>query len=708
MATLTTNIPVSTDLYTIDATSYDTFALTFVDGQVNRAQFPNVSVTFDFATISLPADLSQWVTVTITQPATGRVAVKWAGNVRVDPGVSISTAASTATTVYAFTSTGRDWTVFPSSISGVASDLSSQYASMREPRPVIIDTDWWTDTSDIAGLRSATVLEQMGAIDIKAVTIDVTYSTLPSSLDAFLVWDNRRRVPIGKSHTSHTPSGTPPTYPAAFDTGYDHDVALSQVPDAVTLMRQVIAASEVPVHIVAIGYLNNIADLLESEADDASDLTGAELVAENGTVLWAAAGIFPSGEENNLTRTATASAAGATVATTWPSTLYWFGAEIGAYAMSGGILRTTYPDDLLWVGYYNQQRYYGRPSWDNMCITACALDQIASGEYTTVRGTCTVNPSTGANTWVTSADGPHYYLVKAHSDYYYECQQAALMVPPYPRTTKVTGAVMPTFPQQVAAGAITQRDGADVPLEPTRLVRVRREATTDDPDLLMHFHADDLAAYTTGTNFPVWNDRQGNFAAKQIGTTDARPQFRTGIGGKNVVSFFGGDGLITDPMVSPSAFTLYAWVYFVTVPSAAMTIATWETQNTGGTYPPKHGRLIINASGKPAALRFEQLSAITDTAADAISSTTWTKLAYRYDPATAKAEVFVDGVGTGGTALSGGTFYANGALWVPFTIGGRYSDNLSSEPLNSNIHEMRVYSVAHSNAEITAVLADMT
>lgn len=131
MATLTTDIPVSTDLYTIDATSYDAFALTFVDGQVNRAQFPNVSVTFDFATISLPADLSQWVTVTITQPATGRVAVKWAGNVRVDPGVSISTAASTATTVYAFTSTGRDWTVFPSSISGVASDLSSQYAPSR-------------------------------------------------------------------------------------------------------------------------------------------------------------------------------------------------------------------------------------------------------------------------------------------------------------------------------------------------------------------------------------------------------------------------------------------------------------------------------------------------------------------------------------------------------------------------------------------------
>jgi hypothetical protein len=127
MATLTTDIPVSTDLYTIDATSYDAFALTFVDGQVNRAQFPNVSVTFDFAAISLPADLSQWVTVTITQPATGRVSVKWAGNVRVDPGVSISTAASTATTVYAFTSTGRDWTVFPSSISGVASDLSSQY-----------------------------------------------------------------------------------------------------------------------------------------------------------------------------------------------------------------------------------------------------------------------------------------------------------------------------------------------------------------------------------------------------------------------------------------------------------------------------------------------------------------------------------------------------------------------------------------------------
>lgn len=196
MATLTTNIPVSTDLYTIDATSYDTFALTFVDGQVNRAQFPNVSVTFDFAAISLPADLSQWVTVTITQPATGRVAVKWAGNVRVDPGVSISTAASTATTVYAFTSTGRDWTVFPSSISGVASDLSSQYVA----RASLVQWSWAKDWDAVTGAAySVSVMgasgQRHGAYMFDGSALETTYTLIPipealTTFDLWLLWGN--------------------------------------------------------------------------------------------------------------------------------------------------------------------------------------------------------------------------------------------------------------------------------------------------------------------------------------------------------------------------------------------------------------------------------------------------------------------------------------------------------------------------------------
>lgn len=576
-------------------------------------------------------------------------------------------------------------------------------------KPVILDTDWWTDTGDISAARAATNLEKLGAISLEAVTINVTYSRLPESLDAFLKWDGRPFVPIGKSYTSHTPTGTAPTYPAAFANGYAHDIGLDDVPDAVTVMRTVLAAATQPVHIVAIGYLNNVADLLTSPADDISDLTGAELVEANETVLWVAAGRFPSGDENNLNRTTIASAAGDAVARTWPSTLYWFGAEIGDYAMSGAVLRSTYPDDLLWIGYYNQLRHYGRPSWDNMCLTACALDQIASGEYTTVRGTCTVNPSTGANSWVSSSSGPHYYLVKAKSDYYYEVQQAALMVPPNPQTTIVSGATMPHLPSVPKFGLLVSQNGRRNPLDASATVNKSRRASrsVDDDDLLAHFHADDLSNWNDSSTLAVWQDRTNKWTARQIATSGQRPTYKASIGSKTAVGFFGTAMMTTDPMVTPTAFTLYATVRFSSVPASQQSVVSWDNQNTGGTYPPKAGRLVVTSAGKPAAIRYEQLGGITDTAASALSSNTWYVLACRFDPVTAKAEVFVNGAGTGGTALTGDTYYANGGLWVPLTLGSRYSDALN-EALNGYVHEIRVYSVAHSNAQVSAVTTAMS
>lgn len=575
-------------------------------------------------------------------------------------------------------------------------------------KPVIVDTDWWTDTGDISGLRAAFNLEKLGAITIEAITINVTYSRLPESVDAFAVWDGRPNIPIGKSYTSHTPTGTPPTYPAAFANGYPHDIGLDDVPDAVTVMRRVLAAATEPVHITAIGYLNNVADLITSPADDISDLTGAELIEANETVLWAAAGRFPSGDENNLNRTTTAAAAGDAVARTWPGTLYWFGAELGDYAMGGGSLRTTYPDDLLWTGFYNQLRYYGRPSWDNMCITACALDQIDSGEYTTVRGTCTVNSTTGANTWVSSSSGPHYYLVKAHSDYYYECQQAALMIPPAPHAAITTGVVAPTLPTIPKYGLLVSQNGRSNPLDASRITTraTRPSRSIDDADLLMHFHADDLGNWNDGSTLAVWQDRTCKHSARQT-TSSAKPTYTANAGGKKCVSFFGDDAFVTDYMVSPTAYTIYASVYFSSVPAAAQTICSWDMQNLGGTYPPKHGKLTMTSAGKPSAVRFEQLSGYTDTAASAISSGTWYVLTARFDPVTAKVEIFVNGTGTGGTSIGGGTFYANGGLWIPFTIGARYADNITSEPLSGKIHELRVYSIAHTAGQISSVVSAM-
>ena len=159
MATLTANIETQPVFdYTINPTSYDRFALTFIDNAINRGVWREVTCGFDISSITLPSDLSQWITITVTQPATGGVVIKWDPKVRVAPGVSISTAPSASTTVYAFAEFGNDWIVFPSTVSAAASDLSSRFLSAEVAVPTGgagTSGSPWTHSDGTGGINTA-------------------------------------------------------------------------------------------------------------------------------------------------------------------------------------------------------------------------------------------------------------------------------------------------------------------------------------------------------------------------------------------------------------------------------------------------------------------------------------------------------------------------------------------------------------------------
>jgi inosine-uridine nucleoside N-ribohydrolase len=78
---------------------------------------------------------------------------------------------------------------------------------------------------------------------------------------------------------------------------YPHKIAkTSDAPDAVETYRKILAKQpDQSVTIVTVGFLTNLADLLDSKPDANSQLSGASLVKKKVKQLVSMAGWFPQG-----------------------------------------------------------------------------------------------------------------------------------------------------------------------------------------------------------------------------------------------------------------------------------------------------------------------------------------------------------------------------------------------------------------------------
>ena len=61
----------------------------------------------------------------------------------------------------------------------------------------------------------------------------------------------------------------------------------------------------------------------------------------------------------------------------------------------------------------------GRNSWDPMTAVLAVIGDEEKAGYDSVRGTVTVNPENGENSFIKSDDGLHKYIIKKFDDSYY-------------------------------------------------------------------------------------------------------------------------------------------------------------------------------------------------------------------------------------------------------------------------------------------------
>lgn len=158
-------------------------------------------------------------------------------------------------------------------------------------------------------------------------------------------------------------------YASKVSHNYPHDLpSASSTKTPVDLYRTLLdAAANNSIHIISIGFLTNLADLLRSEADSISTSSGPELIRSKVSELIIMGGRYPSGWEFNFGGEDPSSTA--YVVNHWPKevAITYSGGELGGNIFSGQTLQTQAPLDSPILAAY--QWYVGRcstirESWD--------------------------------------------------------------------------------------------------------------------------------------------------------------------------------------------------------------------------------------------------------------------------------------------------------------------------------------------------------
>ncbi|KAK1248843.1 hypothetical protein MKX08_007063 [Trichoderma sp. CBMAI-0020] len=304
-------------------------------------------------------------------------------------------------------------------LSGICGLTEATKPSANRGQPIIIDTDLFSDVDDVGALTIANVLHNCGLADLRGVVINSPshYGALGAS--ALCTYFNNEDIPIAAFR--------PLTNDTFFDSYYylygEYVSKLaynwprkvqesSLTPTPVELYRTILSSAEdESIHIISIGGLGNLADLLKSGADHISHLSGSQLISAKVSELAVMGGQYPSGWEYNFGGIDSKSTAD--VVDHWPKNvkITYSGDELGGNVFSGQNFAQRFSPDSPVLSAY--QWYVGRgstirQSWDPITTLygILGLDWAPKLRirpmlaYANEFGYNSINTGNGSNAWV--------------------------------------------------------------------------------------------------------------------------------------------------------------------------------------------------------------------------------------------------------------------------------------------------------------------
>jgi len=281
--------------------------------------------------------------------------------------------------------------------------------------PVIFDTDFGPDYDDVGAISLLHAFADSGYFKILATGASNRYNNICAALSVFNTYFNRPKVPIGIVIGKAVELGNPQHWSDSVIAKYPHPVQSNdEVPDAVSVYRQQLARQpDRSVVIITVGFLTNMAHLLQSSPDAFSPLWGKDLVRKKVKELVTMGGSFPKGKEFNISMDAASSQY---VYNYWPTPVIFTGFEIGMKIHCGlplihnqAILNDPVKDVFRISIPLAREDSMGRMSWDETAVLIAAKGWKPF--YNAVRGRIVIFPD-GSNSWDNSRKGDMYITEK--------------------------------------------------------------------------------------------------------------------------------------------------------------------------------------------------------------------------------------------------------------------------------------------------------
>ncbi|MFA5820193.1 MAG: nucleoside hydrolase [Bacteroidales bacterium] len=290
----------------------------------------------------------------------------------------------------------------------------TNHTSKNKDKPVkiIFDTDLGPDYDDVGALAFLHAMADSGKVEILATVSSNKHELVAPSIEIINTYFGRPGLAIGAPKKSGVTLGSSQHWADSIVAKYPHIInSTNEVTDAVDVYRKIL--NEQPdksVTIVTIGFLTNLNNLLKSQPDNISPLTGKELVIKKVKSLVSMAGRFPAGREFNIYMD---TAASEYVYINWPGEIIFTGFEIGWEIRTGlklikSEVKNSPVKDVFRISIpLSAEDKDGRMSWDETAVLIGVYG--TEGFFDTVRGKVIVNPD-GSNTWENNTEGKHIYV----------------------------------------------------------------------------------------------------------------------------------------------------------------------------------------------------------------------------------------------------------------------------------------------------------
>ncbi|MCX6359530.1 MAG: nucleoside hydrolase [Armatimonadetes bacterium] len=297
-------------------------------------------------------------------------------------------------------------------------------AEPAAPAKIILDVDMAEDVDDAGALAVLHALADRGEAEILGVLVCSKNEWVAPCADAINTWYGRPNVPIGyqRSHVFGYKNAkdpqheTPSNYVEKVAKACPHKLQKSSdAPDAALLARKLLAAQpDGSVTIVSVGFLTNLAALLDTRPDEVSPLDGEALVKQKVKEWVCMGGVFPEGSfpggagEYNFMYDTVASVR---AINDWPTPVVFSGFAIGAAIKVGARLSETPEANPVRQCYQHYNGLTNREAWD---LTAVLYAVRGAGNLwkRSEQGFCLMHAkvSHGVNEWIPTPAKQHRYL----------------------------------------------------------------------------------------------------------------------------------------------------------------------------------------------------------------------------------------------------------------------------------------------------------